>query len=78
MGDLFLAESLIWRNHSHRVLALLWISVLAVSAGLAVYLSVALLGFYLNPATISVLAVLFRLLDLAVAPAQLAGPGDAK
>ena len=58
-------EYLAWRYHHHRVKAF---AALLVGTALIIYLSVTLLGYYLNPVTISVIAVLLRIGDLAIMP----------
>jgi hypothetical protein len=61
-------EYIAWRHHERRLYALSLIALLVVNSGLVIYLSVTLLGYYLNPATIGLLAVLLRLADTALVP----------
>lgn len=63
-------EYIAWRYHERRLHAFSWIALLFAGTGLAIYLSVTLLGYYLNPATIGLLAVLLRLADTALLPAE--------
>ena len=71
-GLMFFAafEYLAWRHHGRRLYALSSIALLVVGTALVIYLSVTLLGYYLNPATIGLLAVLLRLAYTALAPAE--------
>jgi hypothetical protein len=46
------------------------IAVLFLATGLVIYFSVALLGYYLNPITISLLAALLRMADVAFMPPE--------
>jgi hypothetical protein len=62
--------NVVWYYHHDRLRALLWAAVVFFVAGLAIYLTVVLLGYYLNPATVSVLAVILRVFDLAIEPAR--------
>ena len=64
----FCFEYLAWHYHHHRVKALAWITVLFLGAVLTIYLSVSLLGYYLDPATVCLLAVLLRVADLGLMP----------
>jgi hypothetical protein len=71
-GLLFFAafEYIAWRYHERRLRAFSLVALLIASAGLAIYLSVTLLGYYLNPATIGLLAVSLRLADTALLPPE--------
>jgi len=71
-GFMFFAafEYVAWRHHQRRLYAFGLICLLVAGTGLVVYLSVTLLGYYLNPATIGLLAVLLRLADTALLPAH--------
>lgn len=73
-GLLFFAafEYIAWRHHERRLYAFILIGLLVAGSGLVIYLSVTLLGYYLNPATIGLLAVLLRLADTALVPAHAA------
>jgi hypothetical protein len=63
-------EYIAWRYHERRLRAFSLVALLFASAGLAIYLSVTLLGYYLNPATIGLLAVALRLADTALLPPE--------
>jgi hypothetical protein len=69
-GLMFFAafEYIAWRHHERRLYAFTLIGLLVAGTGLVIYLSVTLLGYYLNPATIGLLAVLLRLADTALVP----------
>jgi hypothetical protein len=63
-------EYVAWEYHRRRLNALKWIVILVAGTGLIIYLSVTLFGYYLNPATIGLLAVLLRLADMALVPSR--------
>jgi len=63
-------EYVAWGYHHKRLNALKWIVILVAGTGLIIYLSVTLFGYYLNPATIGLLAVLLRLADMGLVPSR--------
>jgi CHASE2 domain-containing sensor protein len=63
-----LFEFLLWHHHHNRLRALLSVVGLFGSAMVVVYLAVALCGYYLNPVTVSVLAMCVRLMDVTFMP----------
>ena len=65
-------EFIIRRYHRRRVPGVLWALVLLSGTALTVYLAVTLFGYYLNPATVSLLAALMGLMDLVLWPSEVA------
>ena len=65
-------EYIVWYHHNRQWRGLLWTLALFVGTTLTIYLSVMLFGYYLNPAMVSLLAVLIRLADLVLWPSEAA------
>jgi len=59
-------EYILWRFHRAPLAAVWRLIVLFGGVSLVIYLSVVLLGYYLNPAAVSIIAVLLRVADLAL------------
>lgn len=68
-------EYILWYHHHRRFRGFLWVCALLLGAALTVYLSVMLVGYYLNPAMVSFLAVLIRLTDLILWPSDVPNTG---
>ena len=63
-------EWILWYYHDRRFHGFLCVCALFLGAVLTVYLSVTLVGYYLNPTMVCVLVVLIRVMDLMLWPSD--------